>query len=64
MKGHADEVMVLDGRVRELDRVGNNAAGVRGAFSARGPDSSVDGVPVGKCPDDGQMEERFSSRFW
>ena len=27
VKGHADEVMVLDGRVRELDRLGNNAAG-------------------------------------
>ena len=26
VKGHADEVMVLDGRVRELDRLGNNAA--------------------------------------
>ena len=26
VKGHADEGMVLDGRVRELDRIGNNAA--------------------------------------
>ena len=26
VKGHADEGMVSDGRVRELDRVGNNAA--------------------------------------
>ena len=31
---------------------------VRGAFSARGPDSSVGGVPVGYCPDDGHMEEQ------
>ena len=26
VKGHADEGMVLDGRVRDLDRLGNNAA--------------------------------------
>ena len=26
VKGHADEVMVLDGRVREVDRIGNDAA--------------------------------------
>ena len=26
VKGHADEGMVLDGRVREVDRLGNNAA--------------------------------------
>ena len=26
VKGHADEGMVFDGRVRELDRLGNNAA--------------------------------------
>ena len=26
VKGHADEVMVLDGRVREVDRLGNAAA--------------------------------------
>ena len=26
VKGHADQSMVLDGRVRELDRLGNNAA--------------------------------------
>ena len=25
--------------------------------SASGPDSSVDGVPVGYCPNDGHMEE-------
>ena len=30
---------------------------VRGAFSAKGPDSSVGGVPVGYCPDDVHMEE-------
>ena len=29
----------------------------RGAFSAKGPDSSVDGVSVGYCPDDVHMEE-------
>ena len=28
VKGHADEGMVRDGRVRELDRIGNNAAEV------------------------------------
>ena len=27
VKGHADEGMVLDGRVREVDRIGNDAAG-------------------------------------
>ena len=26
VKGHADEAMVLDGRVKELDRLGDNAA--------------------------------------
>ena len=26
VKGHADEGMVLDGRVREVDRLGNDAA--------------------------------------
>ena len=31
--------------------------GVRGAFSAKGPDSPVGVVPVGYCPDDGHMEE-------
>ena len=30
---------------------------VRGAFSAKGPGSSVGGVPVGYCPDDVHMEE-------
>ena len=30
---------------------------MRGAFSAKGPDSSVGGVPVGYCPDDVHMEE-------
>ena len=30
---------------------------MRGAFSAKGPDSSVGGVPVGYCPDDDHMEE-------
>ena len=32
VKGHADESMVLDGRVREQDRVGNNAADEAGLF--------------------------------
>ena len=30
---------------------------MRGAFSAKGPDSSVGGVRVGYCPDDLHMEE-------
>ena len=30
---------------------------MRGVFSAKGPDSSVDGVPVVFCPDDDHMEE-------
>ena len=30
---------------------------VRGAFSAKGPDSFGGGVPVGYCPDDFHMEE-------
>ena len=30
---------------------------VRGVFSARGPDSSVGGVPVANCPDVDHMEE-------
>ena len=30
---------------------------VRGVNSVRGPDSSLGGVPVGYCPDDGHMEE-------
>ena len=30
---------------------------VRGVFSTRGPDSSVDGVPVVNCPDVDHMEE-------
>ena len=29
---------------------------VRGVFSAKGPDSSVGGVPVVNCPDVGHME--------
>ena len=35
VKGHADEGMVLDGRVREQDRVGNNAADVAADFGRR-----------------------------
>ena len=30
---------------------------MRGAFSAKGPDSSVGGVPVGCCPDEVHKEE-------
>ena len=30
---------------------------VRGVFSAKGPDSSVGGVPVVNCPDVDHMEE-------
>ena len=32
VKGHADEVMVLHGRVREGDRIGNNAADEAAGF--------------------------------
>ena len=35
------------------------AFGVRGAFSAKGPDSSVGGVPVVYCPVDDHMEEEM-----
>ena len=35
VKGHADEGMVLDGRVRELDRLGNNAADDAADFGRR-----------------------------
>ena len=35
VKGHADEGMVLDGRVRELDRLGNNAADEAAGFGRR-----------------------------
>ena len=34
-KGHADEGMVLDGRVREVDRLGNNAAVEAADFGRR-----------------------------
>ena len=30
---------------------------MRGAFSAKGPDSSLGGVPVGSCLDEVHMEE-------
>ena len=36
VKGHADEGMVFDGRVRELDRLGNNAADEAADFGRRG----------------------------
>ena len=39
VKGHADEGMVLDGRVRDLDRIGNNAC--RGFSSVPGPLQTV-----------------------
>ena len=35
VRGHADEGMVLDGRVRELDRLGNNAADEAADFGRR-----------------------------
>ena len=45
------------GKIFPLRCRGSVPSGVRGAFSARVPDSSVGGVPVGYCPDDGHMEE-------
>ena len=35
VKGHADEGMVLDGRVREVDRLGNGAADEAADFGRR-----------------------------
>ena len=35
LQGHADESMVLDGRVRDVDRLGNNAAGDAADFRRR-----------------------------
>ena len=35
VKGHADEVKVLDGRVREIDRLGNDAADEAADFGRR-----------------------------
>ena len=35
VKGHADEGMVLDGRVREVDRLGNDAADDAADFGRR-----------------------------
>ena len=35
VKGHADEGLVLDGRVRDLDRLGNNAADEEADFGRR-----------------------------
>ena len=35
VKGHADEGMVLDGRVREVDRIGNDAADEAADFGRR-----------------------------
>ena len=35
VKGHADEAMVLDGQVREVDRLGNNAADDAADFGRR-----------------------------
>ena len=37
VQGHADEGMVSDGRVRELDRLGNNAADKAADFGRRSP---------------------------
>ena len=41
VKGHADEGMVLDGRVREVDRLGNNAADEAADFGRRRVDNAV-----------------------
>ena len=41
VKGHADEGMVLDGRVRELDRLGNASADEAADFGRRRVDHSV-----------------------
>ena len=35
VRGHADDGMVLDGRVRDLDRLGNNAADEAADFGRR-----------------------------
>ena len=35
---------------------------MRGAFLAKGPDSSVGGVPVGYCPDDVHMEKEVQHK--
>ena len=44
VKGHADEVMVLDGRVGELDRLGNDAADEAADFSRRRVGNAVVGA--------------------
>ena len=36
---------------------------MRGAFLAKGPDSSAGGVPVGYCPDDVHVEEEVQHKF-
>ena len=36
VKGHADEGMVLEGRVRDLDRMGNKAADEAADFGGEG----------------------------
>ena len=41
VKGHADEGMVFDGRVRELDRLGNNAADKTADFGRRSVGNAV-----------------------
>ena len=48
VKGHADEGMVLDGRVREQDTLGNNAADEAAAFGRRRVDHTVS-VPGAIC---------------
>ena len=42
--GHADQGMVLDGRVRELDRLGNDTADEAADFGRRRFDHAVIGV--------------------
>ena len=41
VKGHADESMVLDGRVREVDRLGNDAADDAADFGRRRDGNAV-----------------------
>ena len=41
VKGHADEGVVLDGRVREVDRLGNDAADEAADFGRRSVGNAV-----------------------
>ena len=44
VKGHADEGLVRDGRVRELDRIGDNLADEAADFGRRRVDAGVTDV--------------------